>query len=185
MTDEQFDIDDLLNVDAELSWPSSDGPDDRRVKLDLEDAEGIVDELDAGNELVLSWRRRRENEAVEMLRFDRGTRLLRIFPRVRSSSGYANPFTQIEELQLEGVAWDSQEHSLEGDRDGLLHVVGLPRGFSDIYAYGLGIVRAYRGLHEIEDRTGCTTVRFTASGREGEDGTIFNLALERLGLLHG
>ena len=181
VTEDQLDIGDLLGSDTEpAGWADANEPDDDSLHLDLEDAEGRVDERWIGDQLVLSWRRRRDRDTVEMLRYDPGAKLLRIFPKVRRGAGYDNPFSQIEELQIQGLAWDPQAHSAEGDRDGLLRVVGLPRGFDDIYAAGLGVTRRYRGLlNEIEERTRCTTVRFTTSGAESEDGEIFAVALER------
>lgn len=180
VTNDQLDIDDLLGFDTEpADRADATNPDDDPLHLDLEDAEGHVHERWVGDQLVLSWRER-GHDTVEMLRYDPGAKLLKIFPKVRRGAGFDNPFAQIEELQIHGLDWDSQAPSVEGGRDGLLRVAGLPRGFSDIYVYGLGVIRRYRGLlNELEERTRCTTVRFTTSGAEGEDGGTFAVALER------
>jgi Domain of unknown function (DUF4263) len=149
-------------------------------ELDLEDRVGSVEQSHDGNEIVLSWSRRGANEGTEMLRFDEDANLLRIFPKVRRGVTYDNPFDQLTELQVEAPDWNPKHHSAESERYGLLHVVGLPKGFSAVYDFGLGVMRNYRGLlEEIEKRTSCTAVRFVAWGDEGPTGSIFRLTLER------
>lgn len=153
---------------------------DEELEPEFEDGVGSVEESRDGNELVLSWSRRGADEGTEMLRFDRDANLLRIFPKVRSGRTYENTFDQLTELQIEVPRWDPEHHSAEGERYGLLHVVGLPGGFAATYEFGLGVMRDYRGLlQEIEERTLCTAVRFVTSGDEGPDGNVFRLTLER------
>lgn len=147
---------------------------------EFEDRAGSVEESRDGNELVLSWSRSGANERMEVLRFNRDAKLLRIFPKVRRNLSYEDAFDQLTELQIEAPRWDPEHHSAEGERFGLLHVVGLPRGFAATYEFGLGVMRDYRGLlEEIEERTACTAVRFVTSGEEGPDGNVFRLTLER------
>ncbi len=154
--------------------------DDEELGHELEDRLGLVEVSHDGTELVLSWSRRGADEGTEVLRFDRRARLLRIFPKVRRGSTFENPFDRLTELQIEAPIWDPRHHSAESERYGLLHVVGLPKGFSAVYEFGLGVMRDYRGLlEEIERRTSCSTVRFVSSGDEGPDGNVFRLALER------
>jgi hypothetical protein len=152
-------------------------PDDGLVH---EDRLGSVRESHDGNELVLSWSRRGAVEETEMLRYDVEAKLLRIFPKIRRSLTFENPFDQLTELQIEAPDWNPARHSVESERYGLLRVVGLPRGFSAVYEFGLGVSRDYRGLlEEIEKRSACTAVRFAVSGDEGPDGNVFRLTLER------
>lgn len=181
MTDKAIDLDDLLGPDPQ-DWTNADefnddGPGDGLVP---DDSAGTVEEEWVGDDLILSWRLRGEHQATQMLRYDSAADLIRIFPRVRRNAAWDNPFSHLDEVQIQGLPWDPHDHSVEGELDGLLHVVGLPRGFSAVYEYGLGVARPYRGfLTEIERRTGCTAVRFTAAGDEGLHGSIFHVELER------
>ena len=147
---------------------------------ELRDQLGSVEPSWDGAELVLNWLRRGEDESTGMLRFDRDSKLLRIFPKIDRNLTFENPFRRLTELQIEAPGWNPDRHSATSDRSGFLHVVGLPRGFAATYAFGLGITRDYRGLlEEIEKRTLCTAVRFVSSGREGPDGNVFRLSMER------
>ncbi|WP_298454875.1 Shedu anti-phage system protein SduA domain-containing protein [uncultured Cellulomonas sp.] len=160
--------------------PQDDVEDDVEDDDPLRDRSGSVEESNEGSELVLSWKWRGDRDATEMLRFDRATEILRIFPMIHRNMNYENPFSRLTELQIEAPRWNSRLHSNVSDRYGLLHVVGLPKGFSAIYQYGLGVSRDYRGLlDELEKHTGCNTVRFIRSGDESVDGAIFRLSLDR------
>lgn len=168
--EDEFDQDELAEIDD-------------NTDVDLDDRLGSIEVRDEGDELVLARNRRhRESGSTEMLRFDRAEKLLRIFPLVTSVGQLTPQFDRITELQVEAPAWNPSHHSAESERYGLLHVVGLPKGFSAFYEYGLGIKRAYRDLvDEIEKRTSCTIVRFVGSGEEGPDvdGKTFRLSQQR------
>lgn len=164
--------------------PEQDFDHDRKDEFDdelvLEDRLGQLEEGCDGKELVLSWRPRGAAESTEMLRYDMDANLLRIVPRVRRGLAFENPFDRLAELQIDGIDWNPRRHSMESEQYGLLRVVGLPRGFSAIYEFGLGISRDYRGLlEEIEKRCSCAVVRFDCSGDEGPDGDVFRLSLKR------
>lgn len=150
---------------------------------DLEDRYGRVEQQIIGDELVLT--RIPENtsrDSFEVLRFDQAKHLLRIVPKATEHGQLVPQFSRITELQIESPGWNSSNHSAEHGQYGLLYARGLPKGFSAIYEFGLGINRDYRGFVEgIEAHTKCTIVRFTASGDEGPDsaGTVFRVSLSR------
>lgn len=149
---------------------------------DLEDRWGTIEVRNEGHELVLIRTERRNPEPLEMLRFDRVAKLLRIFPKVSRSGQFEDQFVRIVELQLEAPEWDPNYHSVEGERFGLLHVVGLPAAFSATYEFGLGIKRVYRDfVDEIEKHSRCSIVRFTYTGKEGlaDDGKTFWVSMQR------
>lgn len=155
--------------------------DDELDQGSLDDSLGAIEAHDEGDELVLA-RTGRDGRAgsTEMLRFNRVERLLRIFPRVTRGGRYEDQFGQITELQVEAPLWNPDGHSAVSDRYGLLHVVGLPLGFSTVYEFGLGIKRDYRALiDEIEERTLCTIVRFIVSGVEGVEQGGASFAISR------
>lgn len=91
-------------------------------------------------------------------------------------------FRRIRELQIERPGWNSSNHSAEHGRYYLLYAKGLPKGFSAIYEFGLGINRDYRDFVEaIQEQTTCSVLRFVLSGAEGLDvsGEVFCVSLER------
>lgn len=161
---------------------------DPHDEFEFEDMQGTIDQSDDGDELVLTRvDRHGRRPRLEMVRFDRVKKVLRIFPR-RNAHGQLEPqFDQITELQLEARHWDAEAHSAEHKLYDLLHVRGLPSGFGSVYEWGLGIQRDYRGiLDEIEERTTCSVVRFVdASPTEGAvegpdaDGRVFTISLQR------
>jgi hypothetical protein len=169
--DDEFEGDDEFEHDEEFE-------DDE--EFERADRLGSIVEGRDGSELVLSWLRDGVETATEMLRFDAKTNLLRIFPLIRQGAGFARQYERLTELQIETTSWDPQRHSAVGDRYGLLHAIGLPKGFTATYDFGLGVMRDYRGLlEEIEDRSPCTVVRFIQSGKEGIDGSAFRVHLAR------
>jgi hypothetical protein len=89
----------------------------------------------------------------------------------------------VTELQVDTDSlghWDAENAVTENDSDGSLEMDGLPKGFGKIFARGLGLRRDYRGvIHNIEEHTQCTIVRFSRSAKEGPDGRVFYLALDR------
>lgn len=157
------------------------GPED--VLTDADDLEDRAGSVVAGREaggLVLRWRARGSAAVTEMLRFDPRAGLLRVFPLTLRVGEFVPQFDRLRELHVEAPGWPPGSHSAESERFGLLRAEGLPKGFDAVYAFGLGIMRDYRGLlHEIEDRTACTTIRFVLSGPEGADGDVFRVALGR------
>lgn len=148
---------------------------------DLLDRDGTIEETRDGDEMVLTYVDRGKQDGIEMLRSDLVTGRLRIFPKFRKNFGYEDRFAQITEIQIEHFGLQPGEHSVEGDRLGLFHVIGLPRGFAATYQFGLGIMFRYRGLiDELEEHTNCTVVRFVgAQDEEGPDGDTFRLRLNR------
>lgn len=150
---------------------------------DLEDRAGRVDQQMIGDELVLTRVPQSDNrERFEVLRFDRTRELLRIFPKATEHGALVPQFRRITELQVESPGWNSSNHSAEHGQYSLLYARGLPKGFSAIYEFGLGINRDYRDLVDgIEARTECSVVRFVADGPEGLDpsGMTFRVSLAR------
>lgn len=158
--------------------------DDDFDDAELDDRLGAVEQHDVGDELVLTRVPRYGNKkSFELLRFDRVHLLLRIFPKSTTLGQLEDQFTQIAELQIESPGWNPFNHSAEHGQYQLLYARGLPKGFSAMYEYGLGIKRDYADLvRGIEEHTNCTVVRFIASGTEGvdtTDGTIFRISLQR------
>jgi len=140
-----------------------------------------------GTSLVLSWFRAADwssdgdHRGVDMVRFDPSARILSIFPKVGSRSDFDEQFDQVRELQLETsvCGWDPEMPVGEGE-SGELELVGMPDGFGKIFAYGLGLPRAYRGIvAAVESNTDCHTVRFGAAHQEGADGDVFHVGLDR------
>jgi hypothetical protein len=150
---------------------------------DLEDRLGRVQQQIIGDELVLTRISEREvGGPFEVLRFDRTKHLLRIFPRSTAHGALVPQFDRITEIQIESPRWDSSYHSAEHGQYYLLYARGLPKGFSAIYEFGLGINRDYRDLVDgIELRTKCSVVRFVTNGPEGLDpsGAVFSVSLTR------
>lgn len=150
---------------------------------ELEDRLGVIAQQDDGHELVLTRVPRDKNKnSFEVLRFDHVQKLLRFAPKVTQYGQLQNQFDRITELQIESPGWDPHRHSAEHGQYDLLYVLGLPRGFSTMYEYGLSIKRDYQDLvRGIEKRTKCTKVRFVTSGAEGAnpEGTIFRVSLQR------
>ncbi|QOD42542.1 Shedu anti-phage system protein SduA domain-containing protein [Clavibacter zhangzhiyongii] len=147
---------------------------------DDSDQSGSVRRAEVGNAASYSWVNRGSSSGTEMLRFNRDTELLHIYPMISRGSTHENPFDQIVELQIEAPGWDPDRHSVESDRYGLLRVLGLPKGFSAVWLFGLGIQRIYRGIVEtIEEQTACSIVRFVTSEAEGPDRDVFCISLER------
>lgn len=120
-----------------------------------------------------------------MARFDPATDLLTIFPRMRSGVSFQNQFSQVSQLQVYARSlgrWDLENPITENALNQGLELVGLPDGFGKVFQYGLGLKRPYRGLiHNIEDHSNCTIVRFSDSGPEGPDSGVFNMTLQRFG----
>lgn len=165
--------------DRNHEFSSDELDEDYEDEVVLEDIRGELKARHDANGLVLTWFQGGVDDGTEMLRFNPSTNLLRIFPRIRRNLGFENPFEQLTELQVEAPDWDPEQHSEEGERYGL-HVKGLPKGFSAVYSFGLGVKRAYRGLlQEIEKHTSCTAIRFVFSATEGQDGAVFRLGLHR------
>lgn len=153
--------------------------------IELDDRLGAIQQRDDGDELVLTRVPLNENKSnFEVLRFDRVQKLLRFSPKSTHFGQIENQFSRITELQIESPGWDPYNHSAEHGQYDLLYARGLPKGFSAIYEFGLGVKRDYADLvRGIEKRTQCTVVRFVASGTEGvdSDGTIFRVSLQRFG----
>lgn len=142
---------------------------------------GQLTESEDGDEFVLSWTPP-HGQTTEMLRFTRTTGLMRIFPRDWSfpERAFRHTFDRIRELQIASPEWDPNDYLTRYIREDLCQVVGLPRGFASVFGHGLGVRRLYRGLlDEIDERSPCTTVRFTSDGSEGLDGGVFRVSLER------
>lgn len=165
------------NIEAE---PSQFDFDDENF---LEDRSGEIYQQVDGEELVLTRIPRNDHaKAFEVLRFHRTLHLLRIFPKQTRHGMLAPQFGRITELQIESPSWDFSNHSAEHGRYGLLYARGLPKGFSAIYEFGLGVNRDYRDfVDEIEKRTRCSIVRFVPAGPEGPDtsGAVFCVSLQR------
>lgn len=167
---------DVGDDEDELSWSDfdDDDPSDRMGKLDRK----LV-----GDDFVIEFEPRSEDhQGFEVLRFERAHGLLRFRPLSLRSGTYEKQFDRIIELQVENANWNPSNHSAEHGQYGLLYETGLPKGFSSIYAFGLGIARDYRGLlDEIDSRSSCPTVRFVRGGDEGADstGSVFRVALSR------
>lgn len=132
-------------------------------------------------------------DALELARYDAGSDLLRIFPRVHLADVdlFDPQFDQVHELQIVAAAlgWDPEDAVSERS-DGRLELVegdgplqelhGLPKGFGRYFQYGLGFPRAYRGLvRAIESLTDCTVVCFGGAEDEGVRDNICHVALER------
>jgi hypothetical protein len=151
--------------------------------FDLQDAGGVIDQRDVGDELVLTRiPRNRPRERFEVLRFDRNQHLLRIFPRTTRHGRPVNQFRSITELQIESPRWDPANHLAEHSQYYLLYELGLPKGFNAIYEYGLGIKRDYRDfIDAIEEHTDCNVVRFVTEGPEGVEAgrATFRVSLQR------
>ena len=167
-------------------WPTDFDDGESELDLDandLQDRGGTIDQQIIGDELVLTRAPRNDvKEAFEALRFDRAQQLLRIFPKVTQQGMLIPQFDRVTELQIESPGWNATNHSAEHGRYYLLYVRGLPRGFSAIYEFGLGINRDYRDLVDgIQERTKCSVVRFVVSGPEGFDtaGAVFRVSLKR------
>ena len=148
-----------------------------------DDRLGMIAQRDDGVELILTRVPRDEPQAsFEALRFDRAQKLLRIFPMSTTHGQLTNQFERVTELQVESPDWNPDNHSAEHGQYGLLYARGLPKGFSTIYEFGLGIQRDYRDLvRGIEKHTQCTVVRFITSGLEGteDNGSVFRVSLQR------
>lgn len=77
------------------------------------------------------------------------------------------------------MGWDPEMPVGVGE-SGELELVGMPDGFGRIFAYGLGLPRAYRAIVlAVEADTDCHTVRFGRPRREGAGAKIFHLNLDR------
>jgi hypothetical protein len=125
---------------------------------------------------------KKDKTAFEALRFDLKQQLLRIYPKSTQFGVLGPQFTRITELQVESPGWNFSNHSAEHGQYYLLYARGLPKGFSAIYEFGLGINRDYRDfVDEIEARTTCSVVRFVQNGPEGPDanGDVFRVSLAR------
>ena len=150
---------------------------------ELADLLGRIDQHVDGDEVVLTRiSRNKSRPPYEVLRFDLSRHLLRIFPKSSRAKVFQNQFDKIVELQIEKPDWDPDNHSAEHGQQGLLYALNLPKGFSSIYEYGLGIKRDYADLlRSIETHTKCTSIRFITSDQEGPsaDGTIFRISLKR------
>ncbi|WP_448002689.1 Shedu anti-phage system protein SduA domain-containing protein [Agromyces bauzanensis] len=167
----------------------SDGPDEDEFydydfeEEELEDRLGRIDQKVIGDELVLTRiPSNEERDSYEVLRFDRQQQLIRIFPKSTEYGALVPQFDRISELQIESPGWNSWNHSAEHGQYALLYVRGLPKGFSSIYEFGLGINRDYRHVIDgIEEHTECAVVRFVVEGPEGVDpnGTTFRISLQR------
>jgi hypothetical protein len=144
---------------------------------------GRVVQKHDGGALVLVWHDHVGGNDMEMVRFHPDAQLLRIFPKTRTRSGLEEQFERIRELQLDFTmagSWDDEGLTAESVRVPELELTGLPDGFGTIIAYGLGLRRQYRGMiHQAEDRTDCTVVRFGTSTGESADGNVFHVGLER------
>lgn len=150
---------------------------------ELEDRLGFLYASEDGNDLVLTRKDHRGDEVgLEVLRYDRVNKLLRITPRMMHLGQLDPQFRQVTELQIEAPAWDPSSHSAESERFGLLYVRGLRASFRAVYAFGLGIKRDYIGLiEEIEENTPCTVIRFVDAGPEGvdTDGITYRVSMQR------
>lgn len=160
-----------------------DGDDDILDDIELDDRLGTIEQRHDGNELILTRiPRDKFKKSFEVLRFDRDQNLLRIYPKATQFGLLQDQFDQVTELQIESPGWNADNHSAEHGRYALLYARGLPKGFSAIYEFGLGINRDYRDLvRGIEKHSQCTVVRFVAPGAEGvdTDGTTFRISLQR------
>lgn len=144
------------------------------------DRVGEISVVEDGDEHAVSWQVEGSSEAFEMLRFNPSTKLVRIFPLTRQSMGFEPEFDRIRELQLT-LDWEDIPPTEVSDYTGLLRVLSLPAAFNPVFAYGLGLTRAYRGIvSEIEKATDCSVVRFVDADLEGPDGDIFSVRLQRL-----
>lgn len=150
---------------------------------DLEDRLGKIEQQMVDGEFVLTRvPREKPEKRHEVLRYVVDEQLLRIFPRSTSFGELVPQFEQNTEIQVESPGWDSSWHSAEHGRYWLLYAKGLPKGFSAIYEFGLGIQRDYRHfVDEILERSASSTVRFVIDGPEGPDpaSSIFRVSLTR------
>ena len=159
--------------------------------LDQHDGDHVLDEeehedasvsiharRDGRGYVVTRARRYGNSDPTEVLRFNSDDKLLRIFPKTTSDEPQ---FNKITELQIHPYVWAPDNHSGENDI-GEIEAIGLPKGFSAVYRNGLGLLPRYRGfVHNIQDHSPCTKVRFIHTGPEGpdNDGVIFNVTLHR------
>lgn len=150
---------------------------------DLEDRLGKIEQKLVDGEFVLTRVPRDKSEkSYEVLRYDIDEQLLRIFPKSTSFGALEPQFERNTELHVESPGWDSSRHSEEHGRYWLLYAKGLPKGFSAIYEFGLGIQRDYRRfVDQILERTSSSTVRFVLDGPEGLDAAslTFRVSLAR------
>ncbi|GEB45737.1 hypothetical protein MTE01_16820 [Microbacterium testaceum] len=165
-----------VDTDDEVDeWSGSD--------FDVDDRMGTLVHKVVGDDVIMKFQPRASGlQSFEVLRYEKANGRLRFRPRALRSGSYEKQFRKITELQIENPNWDPSSHSGEHGQFGLLYETGLPKGFSSIYAWGLGISRDYRGLlDEIEDRSGCSTLRFVGGDDEGLDsaGDVFQVALSR------
>ncbi|MGZ0148980.1 Shedu anti-phage system protein SduA domain-containing protein [Kribbella sp. WER1] len=142
--------------------------------------EEFVEVAADGRDLVFRWQvKGSRKEPIVMARFVPEDRLLRIFPRTRSGEGLVRQFSQVTELQLDSddlTAWEPEELVVDGDAG--LEMPGLPKGFSKMFMYGLGLRRRYRGIvHAIEGNSECSVVRFGDPAHEGPVGPVFHVHL--------
>ncbi len=167
-----------------MSTPIIDADDDlyyQELDNGASDRSGTVTYREEADEIKVLWTEKPDGEELEMLSFVLSDELLRIFPKSISSGILQPAFTQIKELQLEQSKWATYDRSQMNDRFGLLQANGLPRGFSGVYAFGIGIKRDFRGfVHLIEEHTACSVVRFVRAGREGvsDDGSTFTVTYD-------
>jgi hypothetical protein len=143
---------------------------------------GQVEVVFTGPNILITWLHARDDpgEEVEMVRFDADAKVLRIFPKMGSGSGFADQFSRITEIQIDTNFWPWSPEPLVGESErGFVELVGLPDGFMRVFDYGLGFPRDYRGLvRAIEDGTECTVVRF-GDATEGVKGDTFLISLSR------
>jgi hypothetical protein len=130
--------------------------------------------------VVLTWFGRSGKPGVDMVRFDSGSKLLRVFPTLAILGNRHPQFDQVRELQLDTEAYreDFQVEIEEGEYG--LELLDMPDGFGRVFVFGLGLLRQYRGIiNAIESATDCDVVHFGAADYEGAKANIFHLDLNR------
>lgn len=141
-----------------------------------------VEVFNDGMTIILRYSRLHSTSTFDMVRYRRDENILSIFPRANSAGTFEEQFHQVLEIQIivPYSGWDADSPVGESERYGQFELSGLPKGFGKIFEYGLGIRQPYQGIiHEIEDKTSCTVVRFNPPGEEGVIGNVFHISLAR------
>ena len=132
--------------------------------------------------VVVYWRDAGSDEELKRMAFVREDECARIFLEAGSPETTTSRFRRLTEIQLEGLTWNPRGNPFVEGRYGLLAAAELPKGFSGVLHYGVGIRKDFRAFfYPIEANTKCDTVRFTHGGDEGEsdDGRTFTVGYWR------
>lgn len=143
---------------------------------------GQIDESCDGDELVLTWV---EPPSVEMevMRYNRNARTLRIFPKRRKSNVLSQRYSRIVEIVIDGSNlpnWNADGHTEISQLRRRNVAIGLPEGFYNTYCWGIGVHENYEKIvKQVEIDTPCTVLNLSDSADEGIDGTVFSMHFSR------